>query len=433
MTTISSHIASALGEVPRLLLDAEHRDVLKHACSSLEELEAFEADPGAVVVVGGGGSGKSSVVNALVGAQVVSVSPVRPTTIGISVIGRSGPTPMEGTVEYVFTDLLPDGVVVVDTPSWDHQRDAVSAAVLTAHTVVVVLTPTRYADAVTAEFVRDLPDVARVLIVANRMPADPDESDDVLDEIESSFDIEVFATVIEGEAVELPGSLIDQVPVDTEFVETKRSLARTVAGSGRRIARYVSASAAELGEVQRALGEVDEPSCDRGVVLTGDDWRVARGRLVDLVAAEVSRFDAAIVERSNSDLAPRIREFLGELDTTALPDELDVWRVDTTATFRTRCTTRWRRKSTIELLDRWSWVLCVDPQAPAPRRARRAMRDSIEPTVVTEREVLFGILDAAVRVRRTRWASVAADIGEYRPGVLFAASDALDGGGSVDA
>ena len=240
----AADLTSALEEVPDELLDAEHRCAREDALAALETLSQLTFDPTVLVVIGGGGSGKSSVVNALVGADVASVSAIRPTTVDVSMIGRSGPAAMEGAVEYVFTDHVRDGIVIVDTPSWDHEPDAVRAAVARAHTVVVVLTPARYGDAVASDIVRGLPDSARLALIANRMPIDPDDNDDVLDDIEATFGRSVFAQATEGEPIELPGSLVADLPVDTSFIDVKRSQESSAAHLGRSIARSVSSSAA---------------------------------------------------------------------------------------------------------------------------------------------------------------------------------------------
>jgi signal recognition particle receptor subunit beta len=218
VVTTASDLTSALNDVPVVLLDAEHRDVRDSALSSLDALERLEVDPTRLVVIGGGGSGKSSVVNALVGSDVVATSPVRPTTIGVSVIGRSYPTLIEGVAEYVFTDRLTDGIVIVDTPSWDSERETVLSAATDAHTVVVVLTPARYGDAVTSEIVRALPDSINVVILANRMPHDPDENDDVLDDMEATLGQEVHTQITEGESIDISGSLLSDMPVDSSQI-----------------------------------------------------------------------------------------------------------------------------------------------------------------------------------------------------------------------
>jgi GTPase SAR1 family protein len=430
--TKASKFVSALDEIPELLLDSEQRGMRDGARASLEALAALKSDPSVIVVIGGGGSGKSSVVNALVGADVAVVSPVRPTTVRVSVIGRSDPELMGEAAEHMYSDLVRDGIVVIDTPSWDHERDAVVTAVTHAHTIVVVLTAARYGDAVTSQIVRGLPDRANVVIVANRMPGDPDENDDVLDDIESTLDTVIFAQILEGDPVVLPSSLISGLPMDTAFAEAKSSHEHAAADLGRRIARSLAASAAELSEVKRSLVDTAVPSCGIRSARIGEDWAATREALINIVVLNCGSFDNVIVDMSGAALAVRIRDGLATPDVATMSTTLDRWRMGTVDAFRRRSTTRWRRRATFDLLDHWSWMLVLDPQARPPRRVRRAMHGGLEVAVQEAGEQLLSILDAVVRERPAQWESAVSHVGDYRPGVLFAASDALDGGEMAD-
>jgi GTPase SAR1 family protein len=432
VVTTASDLASALNDVPVVLLDAEHRDVRDRALSSLDALGTLEVDPTRLVVIGGGGSGKSSVVNALVGSDVVAASPVRPTTIGVSVIGRSYPTAIEGVAEYVFTDRLTDGIVIVDTPSWDSERESVVSAATDAHTVVVVLTPARYGDAVTSEIVRALPDSINIVIIANRMPHDPDENDDLVDDIEATLGREIHTQVTEGESIDISGSVLSNMPVDVTFIERLRSYERDAADGGRRIARSISASAAELGDIESILADTATPSIKPDLAWTGDDWPATCAALIDDVKAATTAFDDDIVGRSGNDLAVRINARLPMPDMEALPAALEDWRSDTSKVFRRRSSPMWRRRSTFDLVDRWSWIASIDAGATPPRRVGRAMHGALEATTRNTRAKLTAILDEAVRMRLGQWTDMVSEVGDYRPGVLFAASEAVDGGESAD-
>jgi GTPase SAR1 family protein len=428
----ASDLTSALNDVPGVLLDAEHHDVRERALLALDALGTLEVNPTRLVVIGGGGSGKSSVVNALVGSDVVAASPVRPTTIGVSVVGRSYPAPIEGIAEYVFTDRITDGIVIVDTPSWDSERDTVVSAATDAHTVVVVLTAARYGDAVTSEIVGALPDSINVVIIANRMPRDADENDDVVDDIEATLGHEIHTQVIEGESIDISASLLSDMPVDVTFIEQLRSHEREAAEGGRAIARGISTSASELGDIERILADTVTPSIEPDLAWTGDDWAPTRTALIDVAKAATSAFDDDIVGRSSNDLAVRIKDRLSKPDMTALPEALDDWRSDTSKVFRRRSSPMWRRRSTFDLVDRWSWIASVDSGTEPPRRVRRAMHGALEATTRNTRAKLIEILDEAVRLRLEQWADTVSAVGDYRPGVLFAASDAVDGGESTD-
>jgi hypothetical protein len=339
---------------------------------------------------------------------------------------------MGGATEYTYTDLVRDGIVVIDSPSWDHERDAVLAAVTHAHTIVVVLTAARYGDAVTSEIVRGLPDRARVVIVANRMPRDPDESDDVVDDIEATLDSVIFCHIAEGDPIVLPSSLISGLPTDTAYAEVKTSHEQAAADSGRRIARSVAASAADLSDVKRSLLETALPSCELRSARIGDDWASTRGSLIDVAVFNRGSFDDAIVDGSGTALTVRIRDGLATPDAATLSTALDRWRTGIVDAFRRLATTGWRRRATFDLLDRWSWLLVLDPEAKPPRRVSRAMRGSLSAMVHEATEELLSILDVVVHDRSVQWESAVAQVGDYRPGELFAASDALDRGEMAD-
>jgi hypothetical protein len=424
----ASRLASAFDQIPDLLLDADHRSVRDAALASLHAIGAVGSNPSILTVIGGGGSGKSSIVNALVGSDVATVSAVRPTTLAVAVIGQSNHATMDGLADFIYTDRLPGGVVVVDTPSWDLERDAVLDTTRIAHTVVVVLTPARYGDSVTSEIVRGLPDTAKVLIIANRMPADPAEHDDVLDDIETTFDRIVHVELVEGEPIEMPASLVADLPVDLDALNERRSREREAARLGRSIARSVSASAADLGDIQRAIAAATGMRRDRQTSCTIDDWPATRSALIELAEDTVSAFDDAVVERSDNDLSGRIRDDLSVLDEAAARSALDTWRADTAEGFRRSAEPRWRRNATLDLCERWSWMLSVDPMVRPPRRVSRAMRGTLAANISDARQHLLSVLDAGVVGRQAQWLDLVSRAGDYRPGELFAASDSLHGG-----
>lgn len=429
--TTATKLIEALAAVPDLLLDETHAGEREHAREALAELTSMRGRPSVLAVVGGGGSGKSSVVNAIVGHDIAAVSPIRPTTTGILVVGRGDVAPLEGAVEFVLHDRVPAGVLVVDTPSWDIERDAVRAAIARAHTVVVVLTPARYADAATAELVAGLPESANVVFVANRMPVDPDDADDVLDDIEAVFGVNVWAHVMEGETISVPESLLSEIPVDTESLAKRVTLAKEAANAGRKIARSVTAAASELSKVNGVLSDAKVPSFQVSAG-RGGDWPAARDWLGAGVAGAMSSFDTRIVDDSQVPLAARIAESLPAPDLATFQAELDAWQVDTARTFRRRSEPKWRRASTLGLVERWSWVACIDTDAVPPRRVIKSMRGAFEATVMEARSNLATIVDSEVQTRSELWHETVSAIGEYRPGALLAASDALDGGERSD-
>jgi len=79
MTTISE-LREALESVPSALLDEDDRRVRTETLVSLDALERFDVVPTVIAFVGSSGSGKSSLVNAALGAQISPSGPIRPTT-----------------------------------------------------------------------------------------------------------------------------------------------------------------------------------------------------------------------------------------------------------------------------------------------------------------------------------------------------------------
>jgi hypothetical protein len=222
------------------------------------------------------------------------------------------------------------------------------------------------------------------------------------------------------------------MPVDESYLELRRAHERAAAGSGRDIARSISASAVELGVVERTVADMVPPSIDGQVGWAGGDWSASREALVDAASDAIAAVDQAVVDRSDNHLARRIRDRLALPDLGTLPATIDEWMSQTAVTFRRRSSPRWRRKSTFRLLDRWSWIVSTDVEAKPPRRVNRAMRGALDATARTARADLVAMLDEPALSRLSQWAATVAEVGEYRPGALFAASDELDGGETAD-
>ena len=212
----------------------------------------------------------------------------------------------------------------------------------------------------------------------------------------------------------------------------KRSSERAAARLGRSLARGVSAAAADLGDVQRALAATTPIPADPHIASPIDDWPVARSALIDDAQDIVAAFDDAVVDRSGNDLAVRIRGGLSAPDRNAMGSALDTWRTDTAGAFRLRAKPRWRRNTTLDLCGRWSWMLSIDQRVQPPRRVSRAMRGTLDAAVSDARVGLLSILDAGTQHRQTQWAEFVLRAGSYQPGELFAAANALDGGEAAD-
>lgn len=155
---------------------------------------ATDADaPLVVVILGSTGSGKSSLLNALAGAQISESGVLRPTTRRPVAVAHpddaSAFAVLPGLTERDTLDLriLPDarrGLVLVDAPDFDSVEVANRALAVEllelADLVVFVSTATRYADQVPWGILararqRGVP----LLMVLNRLPPEADEADSV--------------------------------------------------------------------------------------------------------------------------------------------------------------------------------------------------------------------------------------------------------------
>jgi energy-coupling factor transporter ATP-binding protein EcfA2 len=159
-----------------------------------------EIDAPALIVVGGStGSGKSTLVNSLVGEVVSPAGVLRPTTrapvlacnpadlpafegdrILPGLARTSGGGGAAGTLQLVPTQALAPGLALLDSPDIDsvlaENRALASQLLAAADGWLFVTTAARYADAVPWEFLRAARERGTALsVVLNRVPADAGE------------------------------------------------------------------------------------------------------------------------------------------------------------------------------------------------------------------------------------------------------------------
>ncbi|MEV7972899.1 dynamin family protein [Cellulomonas sp. NPDC089187] len=139
--------------------------------------------PAVVVVAGSTGAGKSTLVNALVGAQVSPAGVLRPTTRRPVLVHHPLDTdllaghPVTGAVQVEVSDQVPRGVALLDAPDLDSveeaNRRAAGRLLEAADLWLFVTTAARYGDALPWRVLDGA--VARgasVAMVLNRVPAD---------------------------------------------------------------------------------------------------------------------------------------------------------------------------------------------------------------------------------------------------------------------
>lgn len=137
--------------------------------------------PVVVVVIGSSGVGKSALVNELIGKNICAVSAVRPTTQRPTVLSNGEDCeaieqhPLIAHANVQSTPAVPEGVVVVDSPSFDYSHPDLekSARLLldAAQAVVFVTTAHRYGDGAAWDVLAQLRGSnTPVMAVLNRVP-----------------------------------------------------------------------------------------------------------------------------------------------------------------------------------------------------------------------------------------------------------------------
>lgn len=212
-----------VGELHTALdLGAEYLDddVVHHARATLErsvERRGVGEDVTVVALAGATGSGKSSLLNALVGTTVARVAATRPTTSEpLAVTGNGAHKTLEWlgiNQRYAMPDLAKKfgsesdaEIVLVDLPdidsTFEHHRETAARLTQLVDVVVWVLDPQKYADAVVHEdYFSRLGEHADVtLVVLNQADRlDQGELDGVLADIDrilerDGLNVEVYPT-----------------------------------------------------------------------------------------------------------------------------------------------------------------------------------------------------------------------------------------------
>lgn len=198
----ATDLHDALGDLPLTLDLAGASEARRQATAARRQLDDYvlprlrNVDAPMLTVVGGStGSGKSTLVNSLVGVEVTKPGVLRPTTrspvlvhhpdsarwfddervLGAMARVRGGPGNGANQLQLVGHASLPEAIALIDAPDVDSVVDAnreVATQLLAAADLwIFVTTAVRYADAVPWGFLRTA--VARgvlVAIVLNRVP-----------------------------------------------------------------------------------------------------------------------------------------------------------------------------------------------------------------------------------------------------------------------
>ena len=388
-----------------------------------------------VAVVGASGVGKSELINLLAGSRVVTAGPLRPTTTEIAVWGDIADTYLPG--RRVPGPNRPDRVVLIDTPPAEHYPGTIAGLLHLVDAVLFVISPDRYADAITAtllETVRERGIPTRtVLSMVGPQPPDPNR---LMRDVEHKLGIELDAVVAQ-DVGPLRAVLTEMVSVRDAIVSRRdRAAAAFVA---ERTAEVVTALDHRAAEAQVLIDRADAAFSDAGInrlelASAADlDWddaaleitrlaREATDRAIAMWTAGVTRDGIA----PHNDIDPG--RWLPEID----PYPIDEWHHVTVDVGRRAVKRRWLHPRRSRTVRDQLWRLSIDFGRRPTKKVRKALRDRI-PDLRIERNAAFvEAIGSAGSARIDAFLARLDPLGGVSPEAIREAATALTAGtGSV--
>ena len=339
-----------------------------------------ETDAVVVALVGSSGVGKSYLVNAWARSDIAPSGVFRPTTSESLVLGGGADHRLRGFPKATLDPAPPSGVVLIDTPPWEHDHDAVDAVLDVSDIAILVVSPSRYADASTADVAERVTARGVALAVAiNRVPAGGESIVAAVSGTGREVPIVVPEEVGAGSSIgSLTAFLRETMSRRAEIFERRR------AGAVPEIVAAVERIAEGADERRRAEAELLESArlelstiridASRVASVADRTWPEAETRLAAVVDAAVA---AAIARfRGRHEVEERA---LGRIDGAAAairttdPGVFDTWElavtVDAVAAIRPRLLRRFWRASVADEM----WRLALDLDRQPSRRTRRAL------------------------------------------------------------
>jgi hypothetical protein len=394
--------------VPIVLLGRDDARVVADAKTAAEVLAALDAAATvSIVLVGCTGVGKSHLLNRLADTDVSEESVIRPTTTSI-----------------VTADLT--GATVADTPAWELNKAESGAALTDADIGVLVVTPSRYADAATLSAWKAVVSCPQKLVVLNRQRGTSGERAAVLASVEERFDGECIVVVEEsGDADRLSDEIRMRIS-DRAATDARRTIALgTATNAAQHIAQAVTASAGDLSRLSNVVESVTRPRIGRRPLAVRESWYGTALEVVDDIGRMLDDLDLEIVDSFGGDLSSRILSRMDLWQRSNVEAALAAWRLDTVARFQGAATIRWRRAATTQMIDDASWMAGVNPSVVVSKRVRRVVGSGLDRMINEVHGELIVIADAAVDSRVSEWRTSIEEAGSFKPGELLAAASAL--------
>ena len=344
-----------------------------------------------VAVVGTSGVGKSELINLLAGVRVVTAGPLRPTTTEIAVWGDIADTYLPG--RRVPGPNRPDRVVLVDTPPAEHYPDTIASLLHLVDAVLFVISPDRYADAITATLLdtvreRGIP-IRVVLSMVGPPPPDPNR---LIRDAKHKLGIQIDAVVAQ-DIAPLRAVLTEMVKVSDAIVARRDQAATTFVAE--RVEEVVAALEIRAEEahvlIDRADAEFSRAGIDRlelaaAADLEWDDAALEITRLArDATDQAIAAWTAGVVRDGiapHNEIDPG--RWLPEID----PHPIDEWHQVTVDVGRRATKRRLLHPLRSRAVRDQLWRLSIDFGRRPTKKVRKALRDRI-PDLRIERNAAF--------------------------------------------
>jgi len=400
---------------------------------ALAPLERLLARPDAgdaliVAVVGASGVGKSEMVNILAGARVVTAGPLRPTTTEIAIWGDIAESYIPG--RRVPGPNRPDRVVLIDTPPTEHYPDTVADLLHRVDAVLFVISPERYADAITAtllETVRERGIPTR--IVLSIADAGADQLDALVRDAEIKHSM-VIEAIVTDDAGPLQ-TVLAEMAHDKDAIVERRDRAAAAFAALRTVevadALGVEADAAAIligraeaafgrvGIVEAELAEAADLEWDDAVVVIAESALAATNRAI---AAWTSELESSDIEVPAEPIAA-VR--LPEIDTRPINEWYQATGVAGVSSVRRRWLHPRRSRAVRDQL----WRLAIDFGRRPTERVRKAVKGHLPDLRIDGRSALVGAIRDAGTARIEAFKARLDPLGGISPDEIRAAAEAL--------